>query len=175
METVTYPYAGKNSVKNNDQARARAKRQLGPDVLIAHIGWKHEAGDTVCVVEYLDLAEASAHDRAPGVRQKMQGRDCLPADVHNALLEMGGSATIHDIALALDLDVLWLTKQMERPDWQLQVGATGGFAGEFTQLTLDTTTAVYVETAAAPVQRRRFRTIPAVLVAAVARSMMHSS
>lgn len=170
MDTVTYPYAGKNSVKNNDQARARAKRQLGQEVLISHIGWQHEGGDTLCVVEYLDDTEAAAHDRAPNARRSAQLNGCGPAEVHNALLEMGGSASIHDIALALDVDVQWLTKQMERPAWQLEVGGQGGFAGEFTEISLDTTTAVYIETATAPPPRRRF--LPAFVVAAMARSLL---
>jgi hypothetical protein len=172
MRTVTYPYAGKNSVKNNDEARARAKRELGKDVLISHIGWTHDGGDTRCQVEYLDADEAAAHDRAPNARRLVALRGCTPADVHNALLEMGGSASIHDLALALDVDVQWLTKQMERADWQLQVGGQGGFAGEFTELTLDPVTATYFETPAPPAPRRRFRAVPALLVAAVARSMM---
>jgi hypothetical protein len=174
METVTYPYAGKNSVKNNDQARARAKQQLGQDVLIDHIGWAHENGDTLCVVEYLTGPEAAAHDRAPNARRSVQENGCTPADVHNALLEMGGSASIHDVALALDLDVQWLTKQMERPEWQLEVGGSGGFAGEFTHLQLDLTTATYIETGrVAPAPRRRIWALPAVLAAAIARSMLH--
>ncbi len=91
METVTYPYAGRQSVKNNDEARARAKRELGQEVLISHIGWKHEAGDTLCVVEYLSPGEATAHDRAPDSRKSLQRNNgrCRPAHVHNALLEMG--------------------------------------------------------------------------------------
>ncbi|GAB3254178.1 hypothetical protein [Kineosporia babensis] len=175
METVTYPYAGKNSVKNNDQARARAKRQLGQDVLISHIGWKHEGGETLCLVEYLTETEASAHDRAPNARKAVQlSKVCAAADVHNALLEMGGSASIHDVALALDQDVQWLTKQMERPEWQLEVGGAGGFSGEHTVITLDLATAVQLETAAPAPPKRRFRTIPALLVAAVARSMLRA-
>ncbi len=175
METVTYPYAGKHSVKNNDQARARAKRQLGQDVLISHIGWKHEDGDTLCVIEYLTDSEAAAHDRAPNARQAVRlSGVCTAADVHNALMEMGGSASIHDVALALDLDVQWLTKQMERPEWQLEVGGTGGFSGEFTVITLDPATAVYLQTTPPAPQRRRFRALPALLVAAVARSMMRA-
>jgi hypothetical protein len=173
METVTYPYAGKNAVKNNDQARARAKQQLGQDVLISHIGWAHEGGDTRCVVEYLTRTEAAAHDLAPNARRSVREKGCTPADVHNALLEMGGSASIHDIALALDVDVQWLTKQMEHPEWQLEAGASGGFAGEFTHLRLDLTTAVPIETGPAPAPRRRFRALPAVLAAAIARSILH--
>ncbi len=174
METVTYPYAGRNAVKNNDQARARAKQQLGKDVLISHIGWAHEKGDTRCVVEYLTEAEAAAHDRAPEARRSVQENGCTAADVHNALLEMGGSASIHDVALALDVDVQWLTKQMEHPQWQLEVGASGGFAGEFTHLRLDLTTAVPIETKhAEPAPRRRFWALPAVLAAVITRSMMH--
>ncbi|GAB6898278.1 hypothetical protein [Kineosporia succinea] len=172
METVTYPYAGRQSVKNNDEARARAKRELGQEVLISHIGWKHEAGDTLCVVEYLSPGEATAHDRAPDSRKSLQRNNgrCRPAHVHNALLEMGGSATIHDIALALDLDTVWLTRQMERPDWQLEIGASGGFAGEFTELTLDMTTAVRIDTPADPAPApRTFRGMPGMLASAVSR------
>ncbi|GLY29972.1 hypothetical protein [Kineosporia sp. NBRC 101731] len=175
METVTYPYAGKRSVKNNDQARERAKRQLGPQTLISHIGWKHENGDTVCVVEYLTPAEAAAHDRAPNTRTSMAGKECTPAHVHNALLEMGGTATVHDIALALDLDAVWLTRQMERQDWRLEIGASGCFAGELTELTLDTTTAVYIDTPPAVPHRPTLREMPGVMAAAVARSVMRTS
>ena len=173
METVTYPYAGKNAVKNNDQARARVKQQLGQDVLISHIGWAHEKGDTRCVVEYLTEAEAAVHDRAPQARKSVRENGCRAAGVHNALLEMDGSASIHDVALALDVDVQWLTKQMERPEWQLEVGASGGFAGEFTHLMLDLTTAVPIETRPAPAPRRRFWALPAVLAAVITRSMLH--
>ncbi|MBT0769594.1 hypothetical protein KIH74_11720 [Kineosporia sp. J2-2] len=174
METVIYPYAGKRSVKNNDQARARAKHQLGEKTLISHIGWKHEGGDTLCVVEYLTPAEALAHDRAPNARDSARRNGCSPADVHNALLEMGGQASIHDIALALDVDVQWLTVQMERPEWQLEIGASGGFAGEFTELTLDITEAVYLETAP-PAPVRTFRDMPGIWMAALARSVMRPS
>lgn len=175
METVIYPYAGKNSVKNNDQARARAKQALGPEVLISHIGWEHEGGDTLCVVGYLTGAEATAHDRAPNARRAVQlSGVCGPADVHNALMEMGGRASIHDVALALDVDVQWLTKQMERPQWQLEVGGQGGFSGEHTVITLDMSTAVPLQTAPPRPPRHRFRTLPALLVTAGGRPTMRA-
>ena len=173
MNTVFYPYTGKRSVKNNEEARARAKRELGKDVLIDHISWEHDDGDTRCAVVYLTPAEAAAHDRAPIARVSVRRNGCRPADVHNALLEMGGEASIHDIALALDVDVQWLTKQMEHPAWLDETGGQGVFAGELTQLSLDPATAVPVE--AVPASRRRLRAKPGVLVAAVARSVMHSS
>jgi len=163
MDTVTYPYTGKRAVKNNDQARTRAKRELGKDVLISHIGWAHEGGDTQCVVEYLTGAAAAAYDRAPKARKSVQENGCTPADVHNALLEMGGSASIHDIALALDVDVQWLTKQMEHTDWQAEVGGQGAFTGESTHLTLDPATAVPLETSRPAAPRSRLRALRSAL------------
>lgn len=154
METVTYPYNGKHAVKNNDEARARAKHEIGPQVLISRIGWDHENGETRCVVEYLTEAEAADHDRAPNARRVVHRHGCTPDDVYNALIEMGGNATVHDVALALDLDVQWLTKQMERPFWQQEVGSHACFCGENTELAIDITTARYRPRSPEPQPRR---------------------
>jgi len=154
MRTVTYPYSGKHAVKNNDEARARAKRDLGPEVLISRIGWEHENGGTLCVVEYLTEAEAAEHDLAPDARRGVRRRGCTPDDVYNALIEMGGHATVHDVALALDVDVQWLTKQMERSVWQQEVGSHACFCGEATELAIDITTAQYRPLPPEPEPRR---------------------